>query len=140
MLCVQALVSLIILRCVFFLTLSLLMLPIKLQLILDIVEKINIISLSNVFFSFIYFLANLPTPIKTPGFYYKGAMCIVPNVTIAEDCSVIPDGTKLVYKSMPSTLKSFYFIRLKFLKLNIPHNLSVKKAQSTISQDVAKCI
>lgn len=57
--------------------------------------------------SFLFFLANLPTPIKTPGFYYKGAMCIVPKVTIGEDCSVIPDGTQLVYKTMPSMLERF---------------------------------
>ena len=61
-------------------------------------HQLNTICLSKTYFSFLV----LPTPIKTPSFYYKGAMCIVPSVTIGEDCSVIPDGTKLVYKTMPS--------------------------------------
>ena len=45
------------------------------------------------------FVANLPTPIITNGLYYHGAMCITPDIT---SCSSVPDGTKLIYKSMPN--------------------------------------
>ena len=61
-------------------------------------------------FSFLFFTENLPTPISTDDLYYRSSMCVSPDVDLTSECSTIPDGTKLVYKSMPRMFKVFLFL------------------------------